>query len=140
VTRGAGAAAPGRDAVRAGVPAVPRAARAQLLAAAVVAGALVVGAAVGVAGERARAGRQRQAPVRWMDAFAAELALTPPQRAAVDSVLGERDRAIDALVAPVRPAIDSARLRARRQIRARLTADQQTEFDAYVARMARERR
>jgi Spy/CpxP family protein refolding chaperone len=117
-----------------------RAARPQLLAAAVVAGALVAGAALGVAGERARAGQRRAAPARWMDAFAKELALTPPQRAAVDSVLAERDRAIDALVAPVQPAIDTARLRARRQIRARLTPAQQAEFDAYVARMKRDRR
>lgn len=118
----------------------PRIGRAQLLAGAVVAGALCVGAAVGVTADRVVGGRPRAEPASWLDAFAAELALTPAQRAAVDTVLDERERVIDSLVAPVRPGIDAARAAARRQIRARLTPAQQVRFDGYVARMAREPR
>lgn len=118
----------------------PRAGRAQLLAGAVVAGALCVGAAVGVTADRVFVGRQRAAPASWLDAFATELALTPAQRAAVDTVLDERERVIDSLIAPVRPGIDAARAAARRQIRARLTPAQQARFDGYVTRMAREHR
>ncbi len=129
------AAADGRrTAARAwGVPAPWR-------AAAVVAGALVVGAAVGVAGDRVWLGRQRPAAPGWLDAFAGELALTPAQRAAVDTILDERERVMDSLVAPVRPQLDAARAAARRQIRARLAAPQQARFDQYLARMERRAR
>lgn len=116
------------------------AARAQRLAAAVVAGALVVGAAVGVTADRVWLGRQPAGPPGWLDAFAADLALTPAQRAAVDTVLDERERVMDSLVAPVRPQLDAARASARRQIRARLTAPQQARYDAYLARMERRSR
>lgn len=124
-------------------PAAPagraQAARAQRLAAAVVAGTLVVGAAMGVAVGRLWPDPQQQAPASWLDAFAADLALTPAQRAAVDTILDERERVMDSLVAPVRPQLDGARAAARRQIRARLTPAQQAQFDAYVARMERKR-
>lgn len=110
--------------------------RPQLLAALVLLGALVVGAVLGVAFERVRGGAAR-AEASWLDDFAGELALTPAQRLAVDSILDERHRVIDSLVAPVRPQIDGARAAARRQIRTRLTAVQQARFDAYVARMER---
>ncbi len=116
------------------------AARAQRLAALAVAGALVAGAAVGVAADRVWIGRQRAEPPGWLDAFAADLALTPAQRAAVDTILDERERVMDSLVAPVRPQLDAARASARRQIRARLTAGQQARFDDYVARMERRAR
>jgi Spy/CpxP family protein refolding chaperone len=116
------------------------AARAQRLAAAVVAGALVAGAALGVAADRVWLGRQRVEPLGRLDAFAADLALTPAQRAAVDTILDERQRVMDSLVAPVRPQLDAARAAARRQIRARLTGSQQARFDEYVARTERRAR
>ncbi len=121
-------------------PARAQTARAQRLAAAVVMGALVVGAAVGVAADRVWLGRQRVVPASWLDAFAADLALTPAQRAAVDTILDERQRVMDSLVAPVRPQLDAARAAARRQIRARLTGGQQARFDEYVARTERRAR
>jgi hypothetical protein len=123
-----------------GLRRISGAARAQWLAAAVVAGALVVGASVGVAADRVWLGRQRAAAPGWLDAFAADLALTPAQRAAVDTILDERERVMDSLVAPVRPQLDAARAAARRQIRARLTAPQQARYDAYVVRMERRAR
>lgn len=116
------------------------ASRAQRLAAVVVAGALVAGAAVGVAADRVWLGRQRAEPPGWLDAFAADLALTPAQRAAVDTILDERERVMDSLVGPVRPQLDTARAAARRQIRTRLTVAQQARFDAYLARMERRNR
>ncbi len=122
-------------------PARAQAARAQRMDAGGVAGALVVGAAAGVAADRVWLGRQqRVAPASWLDAFAADLALTAAQRAAVDTILDERQRVMDSLVAPVRPGLDAARAAARRQIRARLSPGQQAQFDAYVARIERERR
>jgi hypothetical protein len=114
----------------------PSRGRAQWLAATVVSGAFVVGAAAGVAADRVWLGRQPVERVGWRDAFAADLALTPAQRLAVDSVLDARERLMDSLVAPVRPELDAVRLAARRQIRARLAPAQQARYDAYVARMA----
>lgn len=129
--------APARTAVPlAGRAASPSRGRAQWLAATVVSGAFVVGAAAGVAADRVWLGRQPVERVGWRDAFAADLALTPAQRLAVDSILDARERLMDSLVAPVRPELDAARLAARRQIRERLAPAQQARYDAYVARMA----
>jgi hypothetical protein len=85
-------------------------------------------------------GGSARPPPGWLDAFAADLALTPAQRAAVDTILDERQRVMDSLVAPVRPQLDATRATARRQIRARLTEAQQARFDAYVVRMERRSR
>lgn len=123
-------------------PRSPGARRSKQLAALVLLGALVVGGAVGIAADRTLGPPEAAAaPVPEtgvVDEFAAELALTPEQRAAVDAILDERHRIIDSIMAPVRPQITAARDAARRQIRQRLTAEQQPRFDAYLARKARE--
>ena len=116
-----------------------RAARAQRLAALFLAGAFVAGATVGLAADRVVGRRAAPtpaaAPSPALDGFAAELALTPAQRAAVDSILDERHRIIDSIVAPVRPQIEAARQSARQQIRQRLTDGQRARFERYLARM-----
>ncbi len=115
-----------------------REARSRRLAAAVVVAAAVAGAALGVAADRLAIARRPQPAPRGLDAFAAELELTAPQRSAVDSIMDARRRAIDAIVAPVRPQLDSVRAAGRRDIRQRLTPAQQARYDAYVARLERQ--
>ncbi len=115
--------------------------RPKLLAAAFLAGAFSLGASVGYGWDRTLAGRAPAtvasgAPRASMyDAFAEELGLSAEQRAAVDSILDERHRIMDSLVAPVRPQLEAARESARAQIRRRLTAEQQLRFDRYLARL-----
>ena len=121
--------------------------RPKQLAALVLVGALVVGGALGVAFDRtlgdrllprAEAAPVPPRPASVVDEFATELVLSAEQRAAVDSILDERHRIMDSIMDPVRPHLTAARDAARRQIRQRLTAEQQPRFDAYLARKAAE--
>lgn len=106
--------------------------RSKLLAAAFLAGAFTLGATVGFGFDRSMA--NASTPPSTYESFAAELALTPAQRAAVDSILDARHRTIDSLLAPVRPQMERARNSAQREIAARLSADQQARYTAYLAR------
>ena len=115
--------------------------RPKTLAAIVLLGAFVVGGTLGVAADRMvgdrllpRAEAATVSSRNALDDFALEIGLTPAQRAAVDSIMDERHRIIDSIMAPVRPQISAARESARRQIRMRLTPEQEPRFDAYVAR------
>ena len=79
------------------------------LALAFVLGALLVGGVVGFTADRVL-GREDHAPRFFTRAelrqrFADRLALTPPQRAKVDSILDRKRAKIDSLLAPVRPAM-----------------------------------
>jgi len=83
----------------------------------------------------AQPGRQMRYWSWWANpSIAAEIGLTPAQRAAVDSIMDERHRIIDSIMGPVRPQITAARESARRQIRAHLTPEQERRFDAYLKR------
>ena len=106
--------------------------RSKLLAAAFLAGAFTLGATVGFGFDRSMA-TATTAPSTY-ESFATELALTPAQRAAVDSILDARHRTIDSLLAPVRPQMERARNSAQREIAARLSADQQARYVAYLER------
>jgi hypothetical protein len=116
--------------------------RPKRLAAMFLVGALLVGGALGFTADRVvgdrllpRAEAATVPPTpNALDDFSAEIGLTPAQRAAVDSIMDERHRIIDSIMGPVRPQISAARESARKQIRARLTADQEVRFDAYVKR------
>ena len=117
--------------------------RPKQLAAMFLLGAFVVGGTFGVAADRLvgdrllpRAEAATVGSNNAIDAFAAEMQLTSGQRAAVDSIMDERHRIIDSIMAPVRPHITAARESARRQIRMRLTPEQMPRFDAYLARTA----
>lgn len=116
--------------------------RSKLLAAAFLAGAFTLGATVGYGWDRtmtaARGGRSVAMAPSHYDDFAAELQLTGAQRAAVDSILDARHRTIDSLVAPLRPRIARVRDDARREIAARLNAEQRARYDAYLARRRQE--
>ena len=99
----------------------------------------VAGAALGVAGDRwlLRERLERQ----WMDQramrarLADDLGLDDVQRAQLDSVLDDRNRLNDSLLAPVRPSLDSLGAATRQRIRLLLTPEQQATYD----QMLRER-
>jgi hypothetical protein len=62
------------------------------------------------------------------------LELDAPQRAAWDSILDDRHRQFDSLFKPIRPQMDSIRMRSRAQLRALLTTpEQQARYDAIIA-------
>lgn len=124
--------------------------RPKQVAALLLAGAFVLGGAVGWTAARTVVPRAEAAPAagapaaaaaapgsnRMLDEFTRELGLDAAQRAAVDSILDERRRVMDSLVTPLRPQLDSVRDEARTQIRRRLTPEQQARFADYLARTA----
>lgn len=96
-------------------------------------GAVLVGGVFGFTADRLVT-RDRVCP-RWGDEvamrhrFGDELGLSDAQRAAVDTILAAKHRAVQALVLPMRPQLDSIADNANRQIKARLDASQQAMFD-----------
>ena len=96
--------------------------------------AFVAGAAVGVVADRSLDrtwGDQRAMRARLAD----DLRMSADQRVALDSVLDDRNRQYDVLLAPVRPALDSLGTATRQRIRQLLTPEQQATYD----QMLRER-
>lgn len=107
-------------------------------------GAALVGGALGFTADRLVT-RDRICP-RWGDEaamrqrFGDDLGLSPAQRAAVDTILTAKHRAIAALVKPIRPQMDSISDDATRRIKARLDPSQQATFDQmHAALKARQR-
>ena len=100
-------------------------------------GAFLVGGTLGFTVDRVMGDRllaRSPAKHATLDGFASELSLSPDQRAALDSILDERHRIIDSLIAPVRPQIEAAKESARRQMAQRLDEAQRRKFEAYLAR------
>lgn len=95
--------------------------------------AFAAGAAVGVVTDRyvtrERSERQWNDVRAMRDRLAADLGMTADQRALLDTVLDDRNRQYDSLMAPVRPAIDSLGAAARQRIRQLLTPEQQATYD-----------
>jgi hypothetical protein len=115
--------------------------RSQQLAVMFLLGAFLVGGTLGFTVDRVVGNRllARTAETHGtLDAFSEELSLSPSQRAAVDSILDERHRIIDSLIAPVRPRMEVARETARRQIAARLDDAQRLKFESYLERKRKE--
>lgn len=91
------------------------------------------GAAVGVVTDRylQREKLQRQ----WGDQramrtrLADDLGMTTAQRASLDSLLDDRNRQYDSLMAPVRPTLDSLGAVTRQRLRQLLTPEQQATYD-----------
>ncbi len=122
----------------------------KLLAALVILGAFVGGAAIGVAGDRAtRTGERGSGPVdsrTYWDRIGAEWKLTPQQRVVIDSLMDAQRHKVSALYAPLRPTMDSVNARARSvtdstqaQLRLLLNADQRVKLDAMRAELKRRR-
>lgn len=111
--------------------------RTKRLALAFYVGAVAAGAAIGITVDRWIL-RERLVS-QWEDAkavrtrFSDELRLDAAQRAVLDTILDGRDRVYDALMAPVRPQIDSVRADARQQIRQLLTPEQLAIYDKMQA-------
>jgi hypothetical protein len=95
-------------------------------------GAVLVGGALGFTADRVMirdqicAARTSSRSMREM--FADRLMLTQPQRARVDSILDERRRLDQLVMATVRGQMDSVKMRARAQIEAVLNETQREEF------------
>jgi Spy/CpxP family protein refolding chaperone len=98
--------------------------------------AFVAGGTLGFAMERVGGGRLfggQNRENKMLDQFTAELSLTPAQRSAVDSILDERHRRMEALFATIRPQMSAIRDSARNQIALRLTPEQRVKYDRYLA-------
>jgi hypothetical protein len=67
--------------------------------------------------------------------------LDASQRSAWDSILDDRHRQFDSLLQPIRPQMDSIRVRSRAQLRALLTTpEQRARYDAIIADRPNEKR
>ena len=97
-------------------------------------GAVLVGGALGFTADRVWMKDTSSNDPRASRALLSErLKLNAAQRAALDSILDERHRQFDSLLKPVRPQMDSIRMRSRAQIRALLTTPEQRErFEAIL--------
>ena len=102
-------------------------------------GAVLVGGALGFTANRAIERRDLTKDQRSSRAqLAARLELDATQRVMLDSVLDARNEKMKALLAPVRPQLDSIRFAARAVIRARLTPEQQALWDEVLLEMSRD--
>lgn len=96
-------------------------------------GAVLVGGVLGFSAERVmnRAGKDHSWASRII--MYDDLGLSAAQRAAMDSVLDEKNRRVDSLLKPVRPQIDSVRANARTQLYRIFTPEQRAKFEARVS-------
>ena len=69
------------------------------------------------------------ASARLLVLHADDLGMSSAQRAALDSLLDDRNRQYDSLMAPVRPAMDSLGVLTRQRLRQLLTPEQQATYD-----------
>lgn len=101
--------------------------------------ALAAGAALGVVTDRTL--QRERLERQWSDAramrkrLADDLGMDATQRAQLDTILDARNRQVDSVMSPVRPALDSLGAQARQRIRQLLTSEQQAIYD----QMQRER-
>jgi len=99
-------------------------------------GAVVVGGALGFTADRVML-RDRIAQRESGRAVLADrLQLDASQRTRLDSILDDRHRRWELVMAPVRPALDSIKLRARDEIRLMLNPTQRAEFEKVLAEMS----
>lgn len=79
--------------------------------------------------QRARIQRQWGDQRAMRNRLADDLGMTDAQRAAMDSLLDDRNRQYDSLMAPVRPTLDSLGAATRQRLRQLLTPEQQATYD-----------
>ena len=105
------------------------------LAIAFLLGAVIVGGALGFTADRVmlRDRIDQVPPVR--PKLADRLELDSAQRLRLDSIADDRSKRMDLVLAPVKPALDSIRERARDEIRSMLTPTQRAEFEKVLAEM-----
>ena len=95
--------------------------------------AFAAGAAVGVTTdrylERERNERQWNDPKAMRKRLADDLGMSDTQRVSLDSLLDDRNRQYDSLMALVRPQLDSLSSATRLRLRQMLTPEQQATYD-----------
>jgi len=97
-------------------------------------GAVLVGGALGFTADRVMI-RDRICDT-GRGTLGERLALSPEQQLKVDTILEERHRQSDILMAPIRTQYDSLKLHAREQIRQVLSPEQRTRFERLIAEMS----
>ena len=95
-------------------------------------GAVLVGGVLGFSAERVMLHASKDRSWSARTAMYDDLELTPAQRAAMDSVIDEKNRRVDSLLKPVKPQIDSVRANARSQFYRIFTAAQRAKFETRV--------
>lgn len=98
-------------------------------------GAVLVGGAIGFTADRVML-RERIAQPEPRVSLADRLQLDATQRARLDSIIDDRHRRMQLVMAPVRPTLDSIKQRARDEIRLMLTPTQLAEFEKVLAEMS----
>lgn len=95
-------------------------------------GAVLVGGVLGFSAERVM--NRTATDHSWASRITMydDLGLSAEQRAAMDSVLDEKNRRVDSLLKPIRPQIDSVRANARTQFYRIFTPPQRSKFEARV--------
>lgn len=106
------------------------------LAIAFLLGAVVVGGALGFTTDRFLLRDRISRPEGGRPSLADRLQLDATQSARLDSILDDRHRRMDLVMAPVRPTLDSIKLRARDEIRLILNPTQRAEFEKVLAEMS----
>ena len=98
-------------------------------------GAVLVGGALGFTADRLmlRDRIERRGPGRG--SLADRLQLDSAQRSRLDSILDDRHRRWQLVMAPVQPALDTIKFRARDEIRLMLNSTQRAEFEKVLAEM-----
>jgi Spy/CpxP family protein refolding chaperone len=95
-------------------------------------GAVLVGGVLGMSAERVMTRANKDHSWAARTAMYDDLDLSPAQRAAMDSVIDEKNRRVDSLLKPVKPQIDSVRANARAQFYRIFTPAQREKFETRV--------
>ena len=118
--------------------------RTKRLALAFYVGAVLAGATVGITLDRwllrEQLVREWNNPRAARERLADELGLDATQPTALDTILDGRNRSYDALMAPIRPQVDSLQAQARAQVRQLLTPEQLAIYDRMQAEREAARR
>src|SRR6058998_1871460 len=95
-------------------------------------GAVLVGGVLGFSAERVMLHTSKDHSWAARTAMYDDLDLSPTQRAAMDSVIDEKNRRVDSLLKPVKQQIDSVRANARTQFYRIFTTEQRAKFETRV--------
>ena len=98
-------------------------------------GAVVVGGALGFTADRMMLRDRISRPESGRMSLADRLQLDAAQNAKLDSIVDELHRRYSIVMSPLRPALDSIKMRARDEIRLMLTPAQRIEFEKVLAEM-----
>ena len=99
-------------------------------------GAVLVGGALGFTADRVMLRDRISRPEGGRPSLADRLQLDATQRARLDSILDDRHRRMDLVMATVRPTLDSIKMLSRDEIRLMLNQTQRAEFEKVLAEMS----